>query len=77
MRYHAGDSTEAHVTIVLGAPAVSRWIEEATGWSIRKFVMTGRRYGTIQIQASDRVITATGPMPAALRRAIEAINGSR
>ena len=29
----------------------SRWIEHQTGWSIRKFIKTARRYRTIQIQA--------------------------
>ena len=55
------DSIEAHLTIVLAALAVSRWIEHATGWSIRKFVKTARRYRTIQIQAGDHVITAADP----------------
>ena len=45
------DSIEAHLTIVFAALAVSRWIEHRTGWSIRKFVKTARRYRTIQIQA--------------------------
>jgi transposase len=71
------DSIEAHLTIVLAALAVSRWIEHATGWSIRKFVKTARRYRTIQIQAGDHVITAADPLPDDLRQAIEAINGSR
>ena len=48
-----------------------------TGWSIRKFVKTARRYRTIQIQAGDHVITAADPLPDDLRQAIEAINGSR
>ena len=45
------DSIEAHLTIVFAALAVSRWIEAQTGWSIRKFVKTARRYRTIEIQA--------------------------
>ena len=41
--YHrTRDSIEAHLTIVLAALAVSRWIEKTTGWSIRKFVKTAR-----------------------------------
>jgi hypothetical protein len=39
--HHRRDSIEAHLTIVFAALAVSRWIEEATGWTIRKFVRTG------------------------------------
>jgi transposase len=42
-------SIEAHLTIVLAAMAVSRWIENQTGWSIRRFVKTSRRYRSIQI----------------------------
>jgi hypothetical protein len=45
------DSIEAHLTIVFAALAISRWIEDTTGWSIKKFVKTLRRYRTIQIQA--------------------------
>ena len=42
--HHKRDSIEAHLTIVFAALAVSRWIEARTGWSIRKFVKTTRRY---------------------------------
>jgi hypothetical protein len=40
---------EAHLTIVYAALAASRWIEDRTGRSIRKFVCTARRYRTIEI----------------------------
>jgi transposase len=70
------DSIEAHLTIVFAAMAVSRWIENTTGWSIRKFVKTARRYRTIQIQAGGHVITAADPLPDDLRQAVEAINSS-
>jgi hypothetical protein len=68
------DSIEAHLTIVFAALAVSRWIEARTGWSIRKFVRTARRYRTIQIQAGRQTITAAGPLPGDLRQALDAIN---
>ena len=42
------DSIEAHLTIAFAALAVSRWIEGTTGWSIKKFVRTARRYRTIE-----------------------------
>jgi hypothetical protein len=70
------DSIEAHLTIVLAAMAVSRWIENTTGWSIRKFVRTARRYRTIQIQAGTHVITAADPLPDDLRAALAEINGA-
>jgi transposase len=72
--HHQRDSIEAHLTIVFAALAASRWIERQTGWSIRKFVKTARRYRTIQIQAGDHVITAADPIPDDLRQALDAIN---
>ena len=75
--YHrTRDSIEARLTIVFAALAVSRWVEHRTGWSIRKFVKTARRYRTIQIQAGDHLITAADPLPDDLRQAIDAINAS-
>jgi transposase len=71
------DSIEAHLTIVFAALAVSRWIEHTTGWSIRKFVKTARRYRTIQIQAGPHTITAADPVPDELRHALEAITNTR
>jgi hypothetical protein len=54
--------------------AVSHWIENTTGWSIRKFVRTARRYRTIEIQAGPHVITAADPLPDDLREALAKIN---
>jgi hypothetical protein len=71
------DSIEAHLTIVFAALAVSRWIEARTGWSIRKFVKTARRYRTIEIQAGDHVITAADPLPDDLRDALNKISSAR
>ena len=73
--HHLRDSIEAHLTIVLAALAVSRWIESTTGWSIRRFVKTARRCRTIQIQAGPHTITAADPIPDDLRNAIDTING--
>jgi hypothetical protein len=61
--HHLRDSIEAHLTIVFAALAVSRWTEQQTGWSIRKFVKAARRYRTIGIQAGPHAITAADPCP--------------
>jgi hypothetical protein len=68
------ESIEAHLTIVFAALAVSRWLEDQTGWSIKKFVKTARRYRTIEIQAGTHTITAADPLPNDLRHALEAIH---
>jgi hypothetical protein len=72
--HHKRDSIEAHLTIVFAALAVSRWIEQTTDWSIRKFVRTARRYRTIQIQAGAHTVTAADPLPDDLRRALDRIH---
>jgi hypothetical protein len=72
--HHKRDSIEAHLTVVFAALAVSRWIEARTGWSIRKFVRTARRYRTIEIQAGTQTITAADPLPDDLRDALEQIH---
>jgi hypothetical protein len=73
--HHLRDSIEAHLTIVFAALAVTRWIEHRTGWSIRKFVKTARRYRTIEIQAGPHTIKAADPLPDDLRDALDRIHG--
>jgi hypothetical protein len=57
-------------------PRRQPWIESRTGWSIRKFVKTARRYRTIQIQAGQHTVTAADPLPDDLRQALSAIDAS-
>jgi hypothetical protein len=64
--HHQRESIDAHLTIVFAALSVSRWIEQATGWSIKKFVKTARRYRTIEIQAGNHVLTAADPLTSEL-----------
>jgi hypothetical protein len=40
--------------IVFAALAVTRLIETNTGWSIKKFVRTARRYRTIEIRPANK-----------------------
>ena len=49
--HHIRESIEAHLSIVVAALAVSHCIEHQTGWSIKKFVRTARRYRTVHIKA--------------------------
>ena len=72
--HHTRDSIEAHLSIVVAAMAVSHWIEHQTGWSIKKFVRTARRYRTVQIKAGRQILTAADPLPDDLRDALAKIS---
>jgi hypothetical protein len=61
---------------VFAALAVSRWIEAQTGWPIRKFVRTARRYRTIQIQAGGHSVTAADPLSSDLQEALTKISNA-
>ncbi len=63
------DSIESHLTIVFAALAVTQLIEDRTGWSIKKFSRTARRYRTVEIRAGHHILTAENPLPDELREA--------
>jgi hypothetical protein len=72
--HHKRDSIEAHLTVVFAALAVTRLIEARTGWSIKRFIRTARRYRTVQIRAGQQILTAQDPLPSDLRDALALIN---
>jgi DDE family transposase len=73
--HHTRQSIEAHLTIVFAALAVSHWIEHQTGWRIKKFVRTARRYRTVTIQAGRQTLTAAESLPDDLAEALTTIGG--
>ena len=71
--HHKRESIDAHLTIVFAAPAITISIEDRTGWSIKKFVRTTRRYRTVHIRSGQHLLTAEDPIPADLRDALAQI----
>ena len=53
--HHKRESIEAHLTIVFAALAVSHWIEHQTGWSIKRYVRTARRYRAVSFDTEHSV----------------------
>ncbi len=74
--HHKRESIEAHLSVVFAALTVGRHVEATTGWSIKKFVRTARRYRTIEINAGAHTITAADPLPEDLHDAIQAIHAT-
>src|SRR5271163_514652 len=62
---------------LFAALAVNHRIEHQTGWSIKKFVRTARRYRTVQVRAGRQILTAADPLPDDLREAITRIDKRR
>ena len=52
---------------MFAALGLSHWIERQTGWSIKKFVQTLRRYRIVTIRAGQQTLTAADPLPENLR----------
>lgn len=71
------DSIEAHLSIVLAALAVARWLETTTGVTIKQLVKTLRRYRTIEIQAGHHLITAEDPLPSEVAAWLDTIHARR
>ena len=57
------ESIDAHLAIVFAALAISHWIETRTGWTIKKFVRTFRRYRQVTLNTGTQTITAEQPLP--------------
>jgi transposase len=72
--HHKRESIDAHLTIVFAALAVTRFVENATGWSIKCFVRTVQRYRTVQIRVGAHTLTAEDPLPPDLRDTLAQIN---
>jgi hypothetical protein len=61
--HHKEESIRAHLAVVMAALAVSKRIEQATGWTISRFVKTFRTYREITINTGTQTITAEQPLP--------------
>ncbi|MHA3722486.1 hypothetical protein ACXR2T_01265 [Leucobacter sp. HY1910] len=56
------ESIQAHLSVVLAALAVSRWVEARSGWSIRRVVKTFRRYKRIELSVNGQLVVASDPV---------------
>ena len=54
---------------MFAALAVTRWLEQSSGSSIKKLITSLHRYHTIQIQAGDQIVTAADLIPDNIRAA--------
>jgi len=73
--HHKRESIDAHLAIVFAALAVSHWIEQRTGWTIKRFVQTLRRHRVIVIRAGTTDVTAQDPIPDDVAEMLDRLKG--
>ncbi|MDR1768708.1 MAG: IS1634 family transposase [Propionibacteriaceae bacterium] len=71
--HHKQESTQAHLTIVFAALAISRWLEQQTGWTIKRLVKTPRRYRTDTIRVGNHTFQAQPDIPDDIRDLLQHI----
>ena len=69
--HHLHESIDAHLAIVMAALAVATRIEQATGWSISRFIKTMRRYRTVVIKVGTQNVTAEDHIPPEIQEILE------
>ena len=69
------ESIDAHLAVVFAALAVSHWIEQRTGWTIKKFVRTFRRYRQVTINTGTLQVAAEQPLPDGERAILAKLHG--
>ncbi len=72
--HHKRESIDAHLAVVFAALAISHQIEARTGWTIKKFVRSLRRYRTVKINTGSHILTAEDPLPEDILHALTAIH---
>jgi len=66
-------SIDAHLTVVMAALAVGRWLESATGWSLKKLGQTLRGYREMRINVGGHEAVAAVPLPPELSELMKKI----
>jgi len=72
--HHQRESIQAHLTIVMAALAVSKRIEQLTGWTISRFIKTFRTYRQATLTTGTQTLTAEQPIPNDLQTILNLIH---
>ena len=74
MFHHTKDAIEAHLTIVFAALAVARYLQDATGMSIKKIIRTLRPLQQITVRIAGHEHLAEDPLSPLAQDILEALN---
>lgn len=76
MFHHTRDAIEAHLTIVFAALAIARYLQAATGLSIKKIIRTLRPLQQITVHIAGHEHLAADPLIGPAREILEALSDS-
>jgi len=74
--HHRRDMIEAHLTVVFAALAVSQWIEQATGGSLRRFLHALKPIRQTEMAIEGHVFTGESPISSTAQAIINAIHSA-
>jgi len=74
MFHHTRDAIEAHLTVVFAALAIARYLQDATGLSIRKIVRTLRPLQQITVRIAGHDHLAEDPLTSTAKAILHDLN---
>ena len=72
--HHTHDATWAHLTVVMAALAVARYLQEATGISIKRVICALKPLQDVTINIDGHHLTATDPLTPEAEDILTALN---
>jgi hypothetical protein len=76
MFHHTRDAIEAHLTIVFAALAIARYLQDATGLSIKRIVQTLRPLQQITVRIAGHDHVATDPLTPTAQAILDALGAT-
>ena len=64
--HHTRDAIEAHLTVVMAALAVARYLQDVTGISIKRIIRALKPLQEVTINLNGHHLTAADPLPVTL-----------
>ena len=72
--HHTRDAIEAHLTVVMAALAVARYLQDATGISIKRVIRALKPLQDVTINIDGHHLTATDPLTPEAEDILTALN---
>ena len=72
--HHTRDAIEAHLTVVMAALAVARYLQEATGTSIKRVIRALKPLQDVTINLNGHHLTAADPLTPEAEKILTALS---